>query len=141
MAIVSSAWRIVRREPGASCARYTAAGYRFSEKVASLRSWKSWAGNFSLEEMARRADIPGTMYNLMYRLDSRAVHARDAGYYVEVRSGGVLAMRMPERVEQHLMPVSSCVLMALKLLGEMLGVNREAELDGLMFEIQRVAGV
>jgi len=77
----------------------------------------------------------------MYRLDSRAVHARDAGYYVEVRSGGVLVLRMPERVEQYLMPVSSSVLMALKLLGEMLGVNREAELDGLMFEIQRVAGV
>jgi len=111
------------------------------EQVSEMRSWKTWAGPFTLQEMARRAAVPGVMYNLMYRVDSRAVHARDAGYYVEARGGEGLAMRLPEQVEQHLMPASSCVVTTLKLIGEKLGVNRDTELEELMTQIQRVAGV
>ena len=112
-----------------------------AQQVREMHSWKTWAGNFTLQDMARCAGVPGLMYNLVYRVDSRAAHARDAGHYLEVRSPGAFAMRLPEQVEQHLMPMSSCVLLALKLIGEKLGVNRETELDALMQEVQRVADV
>lgn len=113
------------------------AARRGAEAVEHMKRGGTWAG-CSLEEMARRAGIPGAIYNLAYRLDSRAAHGLDAGYHIRIRAG-IIEATIPERIDQHLVTASSWTLMAHQIIGQKLGVNRQTEIDALHGELERLA--
>jgi hypothetical protein len=68
---------------------------RRGDEFEDMRNWPTWGGSFSLETMARRAGIPGTVYNLPWRFESRAPHALDIPEYLTVTAtGDLMATRL-----------------------------------------------
>lgn len=114
------------------------AAHRGREFVDEMRNWQTWGGPFTLETMASRAGLPGTVYNLPYSVESRAVHALDAADYLTIDEQGVLQARMPERLEQHLLPASMTVLTAMDTISTKFELDREDELRALLAEVERL---
>ncbi len=106
--------------------------------VEEAKRWATWAGPFTLETMAQRAGLPGTLYNLPYSVESRAVHALDAADYLAIDDDEVLQARMPERLEQHLLPACMTLLTAMDTISTQFGLNREEELRRLLAEVERL---
>lgn len=106
--------------------------------VEQMKDWQTWAGDFSLETMARRAGLPGTVYNLPYSVESRAVHSLDAADYLTIDEREILQARMPERLEQHLLPACMTVLTAMDTISTQFGLDREEDLRGLLAEVERL---
>lgn len=103
--------------------------------VDGMKGWQTWGGDFSLETMARRAGLPGTIYNLPYSVESRAVHALDAADYLTLDDDGTLRAQMPDRLDQHLVPASMTMLTAMDTFSTQFGLHREAELRSLLEEV------
>ncbi len=112
---------------------------RVPPSVDKMRRWKTWAGDFSLEDMARRAGLPCTIYNLAYSTDSRAAHALDAADYLRADPDGTLQVLIPFRTEQHLIPACVAALVAMDQVGTKLGLNREVEMKALLDEAVRLS--
>lgn len=106
--------------------------------VEEMRRWPTWGGDFSLEAMARKAGLPGTVYNLSYAAESRAVHAYDAAEYLRLDERGVLQAQMPRRLEQHLLPACMTVLTAMDTISTQFGLDREDDLQSLFAEVERL---
>lgn len=106
--------------------------------VEQMKAWQTWAGNFNLETMARRASLPGTVYNLPYSVESRAVHALDAADYLTIDERGILQARMPERLDRHLLPACMTVLTAMDTISMQFGLDKERELKALLAEVERL---
>lgn len=106
--------------------------------VDEMKTWQTWAGDFSVETMARRAGLPGTVYTLPYSVESRAVHALDAADYLTIDERGILQARMPERLDRHLLPACMTVLTAMDTISTQFGLDKERELKALLAEVERL---
>jgi len=106
--------------------------------VEEAKRWTTWAGPFTLETMALRAGLPGTVYNLPYSVESRAAHALDAADYLDIDEHEVLQAKMPERLEQHLLPACMILLTAMDTISTQFRLNRGEELKGLLAELERL---
>jgi transcriptional regulator with XRE-family HTH domain len=113
---------------------------RGQTQFESMRRWETWAGSYSLETLAQRAGFPGTIYNLLYRVESRATHALDLAAYLTVTPSGYLLATLPATAERHLMPSAMLVLTALHLGIRTVGLGREDELEALREEVLQVRG-
>lgn len=108
--------------------------------VKAMKDWPTWAGSFSLETMARRAGLPGTVYTLAYSVDSRSIHAMDAADFLRPGPAeGTLQPVMPPRVEQHLFPASAALTVAMDMLADQCGLNRKDEILAVHQEVRRLA--
>jgi hypothetical protein len=114
---------------------------RGPEEFERMLHWPTWAGAFPLEEMARRAGVPDTIYNLAYRFESRAPHGLDISAYVTATPQGNLLPTLPATAERHLMPSAAMVLMALDLGARALQLGHEDRLEELLNEVLRVSGL
>lgn len=106
-----------------------------------MRSWPTWGGDFSLETMARRAGIPGTLITLLYAMESRAPHAMDISSHVALTPEGDIIATLPAEAERHLMPSTALVLMALHLATQAFHINHERELELLNQRMLRISGL
>ena len=111
---------------------------RGPDYVTKMRKWSSWAGDFSLEAMAQRTTIEVPMYNLGYRLYSRATHGLDALRYTRLHPDGRVEPIVPDQVEENLMAACAWALTALLAIGQKLGVDRGDELHALMAKVEQV---
>ncbi len=113
---------------------------RGADEFEKLRNWKTWGGPFSLEEMAKRVNLAGTVYNTLYRFESRAPHALDIAEYVTVTSEGNLIPTLPATAERHLMPSALLLVTAFDLGARALKLGHEDELAVLRDEVVRISG-
>lgn len=111
---------------------------RGEDSVGQMKKWQTWAGSFGLETMARRAGLPGTVYNLPYSVESRAVHSLDAADYLTIDENEILRAQMPDRLEQHLIPACMTLLVAMDTIRTQFGLTGEEQLRSLLAEVERL---
>jgi hypothetical protein len=111
-----------------------------TEVAPKRKEWRTWGGNFSIEAMAHKAGIPGSLMTLLYAVESRAPHTLDIADHVAVTPKGNLAATLPALAERHLVPSSLLVLMSLHLATQAFRVDHERDIEPLHHRLLELSG-
>jgi len=108
---------------------------------AEMKKWRTWGGPFSVEAMAQKAGIPGSLMTLLYAVESRAPHAMDIASHIALTPAGDLAATLPAAAERHLVPSTLLVLMSLHLATQAFGIDHERDIEPLHKRVLELSGV
>lgn len=113
---------------------------RSKREFEAMKEWKTWGGNFSIEAMAHKAGIAGSVMTLLYAVESRAPHALDIADHIALTPEGNLAATLPAAAERHLMPSTLLVLMSLHLATQAFQIDHEEDIEALNRRVLELSG-